>query len=831
MIHNNFKDHQAIYSPLLGYPTYDGVSLQSDPSTIFDDTLEWRTRSANAGHKWVVANDEQSPAKVGVMPDTDDPDHDQIRQDVLWANIMAGGAGVEYYFGYSFDNNDLTCEDFRSRSNMWDQSRYALEFFSKFDVPFWEMENGNDRVSDQNWCLAHPDGKVLVVYWKNGAQVSVDLVGDKSTSYTVHWYDPRNGGDLQSGSISNVSGGRNRKLGDAPTTERNKDWIILLRNENRSSSSALRVTDPPTPKPTAAQTSRPTASPTPKPTIAPTQEPTDVPTQKPTPSPSISPTPEPSSSPSSLPSVIPSDAPSDRPSAMPSTQPSQTPSFAPSRSPSNLPSLLPSRSPSGAPSPMPTPKPSKQAKAAPTLTASTFSGSSESLPTAVSSQPTSSPTNQPSASPTTLEPTFVPTLSVTDSPTKQPTTEEPTTTPTVSQTEPPTLRPSESTPSPSKAPSRRVFTSFTMSPTMTDPAASPTPEATPEPTPEPTPVPTTEPASEPTPVPTSEPTNGPTSDPTAAPTPNPTPDPTTAPTPNPTEGVTSGAQESSDQTTSVLVGVVGFTLVNARDNSDIYPLKGQDIIDISSVGRMLSVRADTAGSQVGSVIFDMDNILNIKTENQVPYSLNGDVDGEYKAESRLKIVGNHTISATAYSGKSGRGEQIGDTQSVVVTVVESIDLTSTASPPTTSPTESVSPTPDLTDAPTAASTLSPTALQEGVIGFTLIDAIAEEDVRVLSDGDTIDLQEDGLDLTIRADTLGSAVSSVVFDFDNSSGVRTENMAPYCLEGDLDGDHFPSSRLEDLGMHTISATAFSQQDGNGTHIRTIRFVTLNKQRLL
>ena len=62
-----------------------------------------------------------------------------------------------------------------------------------------------------------------------------------------------------------------------------------------------------------------------------------------------------------------------------------------------------------------------------------------------------------------------------------------------------------------------------------------------------------------------------------------------------------------------------------------------------------------------------------------------------------------------------------------------------------------------------------------MIGFTLIDARAEEDVRVLSDGDTIDLEKDGYYLTIRADTVGSAVSSVVFDFDDSSGVRTENV--------------------------------------------------------
>jgi hypothetical protein len=262
VIHNNFKAHQATYAPLLGYPTYDGVSLQSSPSTIFNDTLEWRTRSADAGHKWVVANDEQNPAKDGVKPDANDPAHDVIRQDVLWANIMAGGAGVEYYFGYSFDNSDLTCQDFRSRSNMWDQSRYALEFFSKFDVPFWDMENANARVSDGNWCLAHPDDKALVVYLKKGGATLINLSGDKSTSYTVQWYDPRNGGDLMSGSSSNVTGGSNRNLGNAPTAVANKDWVVLIRHVNGPSPTGSRATDAPTPKPTAAPTPRPTAKPT-----------------------------------------------------------------------------------------------------------------------------------------------------------------------------------------------------------------------------------------------------------------------------------------------------------------------------------------------------------------------------------------------------------------------------------------------------------------------------------------------------------------------------------------------------------------------------------------
>lgn len=41
----------------------------------------------------------QGNAQTGVLPDSVDLSHDAIRTNVLYANIMAGGAGVEYYFG------------------------------------------------------------------------------------------------------------------------------------------------------------------------------------------------------------------------------------------------------------------------------------------------------------------------------------------------------------------------------------------------------------------------------------------------------------------------------------------------------------------------------------------------------------------------------------------------------------------------------------------------------------------------------------------------------------------------------------------------------------
>ncbi|MGB0744552.1 MAG: hypothetical protein ACPGSB_08500, partial [Opitutales bacterium] len=62
---------------------------------------------------------------------------------------------------------------------------------------------------------------------KNGGSTSIDLSGFTGT-YSVHWYDPRNGGPLQQTAISEVTGGGNRALGSAPNNT-DQDWLIVVR--------------------------------------------------------------------------------------------------------------------------------------------------------------------------------------------------------------------------------------------------------------------------------------------------------------------------------------------------------------------------------------------------------------------------------------------------------------------------------------------------------------------------------------------------------------------------------------------------------------------------
>jgi hypothetical protein len=91
-----------------------------------------------SGRPWFVSLDEIGPANDGVLTDAEDPEHHEVRHHALWGNLLAGGAGVEWYFGYKHPHADLNCEDWRSRDAMWDQTRHALEFMRR--IPFTEIK-------------------------------------------------------------------------------------------------------------------------------------------------------------------------------------------------------------------------------------------------------------------------------------------------------------------------------------------------------------------------------------------------------------------------------------------------------------------------------------------------------------------------------------------------------------------------------------------------------------------------------------------------------------------------------------------------------------------
>lgn len=244
VIHTFPGQQDKVYTPLLGDQSLlTGTSLQNGWNQTHQLTLKWVTDSAQAGKPWVVANDEQGGADTGVPPDLGYagyngkkkdgkavPTTDDIRQATLWGNLLAGGAGVEYYFGYLLPQNDLICEDFRSRDKSWDYCRIALDFFRENRIPFWEMKNANALIDNEKndnskYCLAKP-GELYLVYLPKGGTTELDLTGANG-SLTVKWFNPRRGGALQDGSGKAVSGGGKAALGNPPA-DAGEDWLIVI---------------------------------------------------------------------------------------------------------------------------------------------------------------------------------------------------------------------------------------------------------------------------------------------------------------------------------------------------------------------------------------------------------------------------------------------------------------------------------------------------------------------------------------------------------------------------------------------------------------------------
>lgn len=231
LVIHTFPNKDDRYEDFIGYQsTLTGATLQlSDPEfkDVHPRVLKWREKSNATGKKWALSVDEPGKANIALLPDDEDIEHNLARGNALWGTLMAGGFGVEWYFGYDSPNSDLTCEDFRSRDLFWDQNRYALQFFQTY-IPFWEMAPANHLLSNgQGYCFAKENEVYVVFLPMEEETTSIDL-GTSGNEFSIQWYDPRNGDALQEGSIKSLSATGIVSLGYAPT-ERNKDWVVLLK--------------------------------------------------------------------------------------------------------------------------------------------------------------------------------------------------------------------------------------------------------------------------------------------------------------------------------------------------------------------------------------------------------------------------------------------------------------------------------------------------------------------------------------------------------------------------------------------------------------------------
>src|SRR3989338_3046809 len=113
---------------------------------------------------------------------------------------------------------------------------------------------------------------------------------------------------------------------------------------------------------------------------------------------------------------------------------------------------------------------------------------------------------------------------------------------------------------------------------------------------------------------------------------------------------------------------------------------------------------------------------------------------------------------------------------------------------------------------TSVSALEPQA----VISLTLINADTNADIGVLSDGATVNFAAIGTNhLNVRADTSPAIVGSVKFGLDASANYRTENGAPYALQGNSNNPLDYYAWTPSLGSHTLTATPYTNAGAGGT----------------
>eukprot|EP00903_Cladosiphon_okamuranus_P004255 g4253.t1 len=205
------------------------------------EIAEWRRLSREADNEWLITMDEIGKWHTGAQLDSEDPNHDTLRQHALWGAILGGAAGVEWYFGAHSAANDLSSEDWRLRDRLWNITRLALEFFE--DRPFWTYSPCNELIDSEytgsihswnGYCAGHADQE-YVIYLPADATPVFDA-SELNGAYRIQWFDPVNasqGGELQQGSIVSIEGGEDREsrtiqsLGEPPENA-SQDWVILL---------------------------------------------------------------------------------------------------------------------------------------------------------------------------------------------------------------------------------------------------------------------------------------------------------------------------------------------------------------------------------------------------------------------------------------------------------------------------------------------------------------------------------------------------------------------------------------------------------------------------
>ncbi|RAJ90878.1 putative secreted protein (Por secretion system target) [Larkinella arboricola] len=217
-----------------------------------------------------------------------------------------------------------------------------------------------------------------------------------------------------------------------------------------------------------------------------------------------------------------------------------------------------------------------------------------------------------------------------------------------------------------------------------------------------------------------------------------------------------------------------ISLINAHTDKPIRELKTGEEINLAGLPtRNLAIGATTDPAIVGSVVLELSGQQSrTQIENVAPYALFEDNNGDYKGWK--PEVGSYTLTATPYTGPDGTGAA-GTPYTVSFTVVDHLKT----------------------------------------VSFTLIDAVNQQPIQQITDGQVLDLASLPSPMfNIRATTNPDTVASVVLQLDGSqTRTQVENNAPYALFKD-DGTGNYRTWKPALGSYTLTATPYPGRDGTG-----------------
>ena len=112
---------------------------------------------------------------------------------------------------------------------------------------------------------------------------------------------------------------------------------------------------------------------------------------------------------------------------------------------------------------------------------------------------------------------------------------------------------------------------------------------------------------------------------------------------------------------------------------------------------------------------------------------------------------------------------------------------------------------------------------EQITGLLLIDADTQDVIRVLNDGDVINIADLPSTITVQAIIDPTSVGSLIFSLNGDQHVQIENGFPYLLYGNSGGSY--GGVAPETGSYELEIVAFTEANGGGAAFaaKTVRFV--------